>query len=169
MKNSSPQLVYGCTHTEKLCGCMCIYVCKYGVCTSVCVGMHACVCVCFQKPGEDTECPVLSFFAVFLSDWVSHQTWSLTGDQQAPVILLFPLSLLFVVTSSLKIGLQDLNPGPGLLQQVVLPIMLSFQHLVHLLQVKRPSKYSCFTPRKQFSGANKKMRPGSDCNDGAAH
>lgn len=49
---------------------MCIYVCEYGVRTPVCVGMHTGVCVCFQKPEEDTECPVLSFFAVFfLSDW----------------------------------------------------------------------------------------------------
>lgn len=49
---------------------MCIYVCEYGVRTPVCVGVHVCVCVCFQKPEEDIVCPVLSFFAVlFLSDW----------------------------------------------------------------------------------------------------
>lgn len=70
---------------------MCIYVCEYGVRTPVCVGMHAGVCVRFQKPEEDTECPVLSFFAVFFLS--------------APVILLFPLSLLLVMTPSLKIGL----------------------------------------------------------------
>lgn len=133
-----------------------------------CLCGYACLCMCVlseARRGHWMSCSIILCcvpFRLGLSLDLEPYWWPASPSN--PPVSTFSSTRLDIVFENWTSGY--LNPGPGLLQQVVLPIMLSFQHLVHTLQVKRPSKYSCFTPRKQYSGTNKKMRPGSDCNDG---